>query len=82
MCSGIDYFRCEVWQRKTFGCRPWTAWQVNVKTVRAGGTQSAPTWQVSDAGERTKITWCQSIQNLVNQDRDFVLNKFRNTEPV
>jgi len=44
-----------------------------VKTVRAGGTQSAPTWQIGDAGERTKITWCQSIQNLVNQDLDFVL---------
>ena len=27
-CAPVDYSRCEVRQRRTLGCRPWTAWQV------------------------------------------------------
>ena len=27
-CAQVDYSRCEVWQLRTLGCRPWTAWQV------------------------------------------------------
>ena len=46
----------------------------NVKTARAGGTHGAPTWQIGDAGEWSKIAWCQSIQSRINQDRDFVLD--------
>ena len=48
----------------------------------SSGTQSAPTWQISDAGDGSKVTWRQSIQNLVNQDRDFILNTFRDKKPV